>query len=40
MAVFPSIKPIYGGQITVNQGARTVKLGGGLWTAFYKWFAC
>ena len=29
MAVFPSIKPIYGEQITVNQDARTVKLGDG-----------
>ena len=40
MAVFPSIKPIYSGQITVNQDARTVKLGDWIWTAFYKWFAC
>ena len=29
MAVFPSIKPIYGEQITVNQNARIVKLGDG-----------
>ena len=29
MAVFPSIKPIYGEQITVNQDARIVKLGDG-----------
>ena len=29
MAVFPSIKPIYGEQITVKQDARTVKLGDG-----------
>ena len=29
MAVFPSIKPIYGEQITVNQDARTIKLGDG-----------
>ena len=29
MAVLPSIKPIYGEQITVKQDARTVKLGDG-----------